>query len=198
LQQVRFRSDELAFARELLEVVLQHFADPEGGFFFTSDDHESLIYRTKSFGDDATPAGNGIAAFVLQRMGHLLGEPRYLAAAERTLQAAWPVLEKYPQAHTTLLTALEETLNPPETVILRGDAATLKTWRHDLAKLYAPRRMVLAVPADATNVPPALADKPVRETTAAYVCQGSVCSAPLESFSALATHLRQAASSRLS
>jgi uncharacterized protein YyaL (SSP411 family) len=198
LQQVRFRGDELAFARALVEVVLQHFADPDGGFFFTSDDHEKLIHRTKSFGDDATPAGNGIAAFILQRMGHLLGESRYLAAAERTLQAAWPVLEKYPQAHTSLALALEETLNPPETVILRGEAATLETWRRDLARIYAPRRMVLAVPADATDLPPALADKPVREMAVAYVCQGSVCSAPLESFSALAAHLRQAASSRSS
>ena len=198
LQQVRFRSDELAFARELLEVVLQHFADPEGGFFFTSDDHETLIHRSKSFSDDATPAGNGSAAFVLHRMGHLLGEPRYLAAAERTLQAAWPVLEKYPQGHTTLLLALEEALNPPETVILRGEAATLQTWRRDLARVYAPRRMVLAVPADATDLPPALGDKPVRQVAVAYVCQGSVCSAPLDSFSALAAHLRQAASSRSS
>jgi uncharacterized protein len=198
LQQVRFRSDELAFAQTLLEVVLQHFADPDGGFFFTSDDHERLIHRSKSFGDDATPAGNGIAAFVLQRMGHLLGEPRYLAAAERTLQAAWPVLEKYPQAHISLLIALEETLNPPETVVLRGKATTVETWRRDLAKLYAPRRMVLAVPAEATDLPPALADKPVRGEAVAYVCQGSVCSAPLESFSALAAHLRQAASSRSS
>src|SRR5262249_36137579 len=103
LQQVRFRGAELAFARDLLDGVLQHFADPEGGFFFTSDDHETLIHRSKSFSDDATPAGNGIAAFVLQRMGHLLGDTRYLAAAEKTLRAAWLVLEKYPQAHTTLL-----------------------------------------------------------------------------------------------
>jgi len=135
LQQVRFRSDELSFARELLEVVLKHFTDPDGGYFFTSDDHETLIHRSKSFGDDATPAGNGIAAFVLQRMGHLLGESRYLAAAEQTLRSAWPVLEKYPQAHMSLLVALEELLNPPETIILRGGTAAIESWRRDLARL---------------------------------------------------------------
>ena len=194
LQQVRFKSDELAFARDLLEVVLTHFADPEGGFFFTSDDHETLIHRSKAFSDDATPAGNGIAAFVLQRMGHLLGETRYLLAAERTIKAAWPVLEKYPQGHMSLLIALDELLNPPETVILRGDAATIGAWQRDLAKLYAPRRMVLAIPAEATDLPPALADKPARGNAVAYVCRGSVCSNPVESFSALAAHLRQAAS----
>jgi uncharacterized protein YyaL (SSP411 family) len=194
LQQVRFKSDELDFARELLDVVLQHFADPDGGFFFTSDDHEALIHRSKSFSDDATPAGNGIAAFVLQRMGHLLGDTRYLAAAEKTLRAAWAVLEKYPHAHTSLLSALEELLNPPETLILRGAATAIESWRRDLSRLYAPRRMVLAVPAGARDLPPGLADKPARGEAVAYLCKGSVCSAPLPSLSAIVTHLRQAAS----
>jgi hypothetical protein len=198
LQQVRFRSDELAFARELLDVVLEHFTDSDGGFFFTSDDHETLIHRSKSFSDDATPAGNGIAAFALQRLGHLLGDSNYLAAAEKTLRAAAPVLEKYPQAHMSLLIALEELLNPPETIILRGEPAAIETWRRDLARLYAPRRVVLAVPTNTGNLPPALSDKPARGEAVAYVCKGSVCSAPLESFSALAAHLRQAASHRSS
>ncbi len=56
LQQVRFRADELLFAQQLMEAVLAHFADPQaGGFYFTSDDHEALIHRSKAFGDDATP-----------------------------------------------------------------------------------------------------------------------------------------------
>jgi uncharacterized protein YyaL (SSP411 family) len=198
LQQVRFQSDELAFARELLNVVLDHFTDPDGGFFFTSDDHETLIHRSKSFGDDATPAGNAVAAFVLQRLGHLLGEARYLAAAEKTLRTAWPVLEKYPQAHMTLLIALEELLNPPETIILRGEAAAIEAWRRDLARLYAPRRLIIAVPGDSRDLPPALEEKPTRGDAVAYVCKGSVCSAPLESFSALTAHLRQAESHRSS
>ena len=198
LQQVRFKSDELAFARELLNVVLDHFSDPDGGFFFTSDDHETLIHRSKSFGDDATPAGNAVAAFALQRLGHLLGEARYLAAAEKTLRTAWPVLEKYPQAHMSLLIALEELLNPPETIILRGEAAAIEAWRRDLARLYAPRRLIIAVPGDSRDLPPALEEKPTRGDAVAYVCKGSVCSAPLESFSALTAHLRQAGSHRSS
>jgi uncharacterized protein YyaL (SSP411 family) len=99
LQQVRFRAAELHFAQELMEVVLAHFPDTEaGGFYFTSADHEALIHRSRTFADDAIPSGNGIAARVLLRLGHLLGEPRYLAAAERSLRAAWPALSRYPQA----------------------------------------------------------------------------------------------------
>ena len=192
LQQVRFRSDELAFARELLDVVLRHFADDSaGGFYFTSDDHESLIHRSKVFADEATPSGNGIAAFVLQRMGHVLGETRYLQAAERTLRASWALLETYAHTHASLLIALEELLNPPVVVILRGREADLGAWRRELAKLYAPRRIVLAIPANAAGLPDALADKAARETTVAYVCRGSTCSAPLDSLSALVSELRE-------
>jgi uncharacterized protein len=188
LQQTRFDSGELQFARELLEVVLQHFEDPHGGgFFFTSDDHEQLIHRSKSFADDATPAGNGVAAYVLQRMGHLLGEPRYLEAAERTVRAAWLAMEKYPHAHTTLLGALEELLNPPETIILRGEESEIGSWARELHHLYAPRRLILAIPANAQALPPALANKTpaVTNTAIAYVCRGNACSAPIDSLSGL-------------
>jgi hypothetical protein len=186
LQQLRFRVDEFSFAQELLEVLLAHFEDPvAGGFFFTSDDHEVLMHRSKSLSDDATPAGNGIAAVALVRMGYLLGETRYLDAAERTLRAAWEALTKYPQAHTSLLLALEEIIHPTEIVILRGDSGALESWQRELAKAYAPRRLVLAIPADARDLPPALDDKSPRATTIAYVCRGTTCSAPLHSLGAL-------------
>jgi uncharacterized protein len=191
LQQVRFRDDELRFARDLLEVVLRHYTDESvGGFFFTSDDHEQLIHRSKSFGDDATPAGNGVAAFALQRMGYLLGEGRYLEAAERTIRAGWPVMERYPQGHTSLLMALEEMLSPPEIVVLRGDPATIESWRRELAKLYSPRRMVLAVPADAPDLPAAIAEKTPRGPAVAYICRGNVCGEPIASFPELTEALR--------
>jgi len=190
LQQVRFRADELAFAQQLLDVVLRHFVDDAaGGFYFTSDDHEALIHRSKVFGDDATPAGNGIVARVLLRFGHLLAEPRYLAAAERTLRAAWAVTTQYPQGHVSLLAALEELLTPPEIVVLRGEARTIEGWALALAKTYAPHRIVLAIPAEAADLPPALADKTPRAGAVAYLCQGSTCSAPIDSLEALIEQL---------
>jgi uncharacterized protein len=193
LQQVRFRPEELEFARQLLEIVLAHFEDADaGGFYFTSDDHEALIHRSKAFSDDATPAGNGIAARVLLRFGNLLGEPRYLTAAERTIRAAWPALERYPVSHVSLIGALDELLDPPEIVIVRGEPAAIEIWRRELARSYAPRRLVLAIAADAPELPPALADKAARGAAVAYVCRGSVCSEPVESLEALLGQLRPA------
>ena len=97
LLQERWNDEALAFAVEIAEVLLGHFEDPEsGGFFFTADDHESLIHRSKPFADDALPAGNGIAACALGRLGHLVGERRYLDAAERSIRMGWKSIERLP------------------------------------------------------------------------------------------------------
>ncbi len=190
LQQVRFASSELAFARELLDVLLDHFLDAgSGALYFTSDDHETLIHRSKSFGDDATPSGNGIAALVLQRMGYLLGEPRYLEAAERILRAGWNALTRQPTAHVALLLALDEYLQAPAIVILRGATGEIEPWRRELARRYAPRCLVLAIAHDAAGLPASLAEKAPLGRRVAYVCRGEVCSAPLHSLAELAQAL---------
>ena len=129
LLQCRWRDSDLDFARELADVLLEHFEDPRGGFFFTADDHERLIHKPKPFIDEAVPAGNGVAALALLALGHLLGEQRYLDAAERTVRAALHTLERYPDAHATLLRALEELLAPPKLVVLRGTPEELAPWR---------------------------------------------------------------------
>ncbi|UCB55395.1 MAG: thioredoxin domain-containing protein, partial [Thiotrichales bacterium] len=90
LLQSRWDSTWLLWARQLADVLIEQFEDKEnGGFFFTSHDHEQLIQRSKSYADDAIPSGNGIAAESLLVLGYLLAEPRYISAAERCLKAAW-------------------------------------------------------------------------------------------------------------
>jgi uncharacterized protein YyaL (SSP411 family) len=191
LLQARWDAETLAWAIELAETMLAHFEDRDaGGFYFTADDHEDLILRPKTFGDDATPSGNGVAARALARLGFLLGETRYLDAAERTLRAAAAVMEKYPQGHTALLMALDELTAPPTIVVLRGEAEDLRTWRGELDRYFDPRRIVLAIPADASDLPPALADKKPLDTTVAYVCRGTTCSAPVGTLGELIRELK--------
>ena len=183
LLQCRWSGADLAFARELADVLLSHFQDRErGGFFFTADDHERLIHRPRPFGDDAIPSGNGTAALALGRLGHLLGEQRYLEASRHTLQAAWAHLSQIPQAHCTLLNALEEQIHPPETIILRGAGETLEKWHWRAMCRYAPRRITLAIPAGETGLPDALAARTPGTGIRAWICSGTRCEAPVERF----------------
>jgi len=180
LLQTRWRSRDLEFAQALVEVMLMQFKDPDaGGFFFTAADHEQLIHRSKTFSDDSIPAGNGIAASVLCRLGFLLGEVRYLAAAEDALKAAWPPLLEQPQAHMAALNALEDYLAPMQIVVIRGCAKEARDWSKALGAAYAPTRMIFAIPADEPDLPAALAGKRAAAGTVAYLCTGMRCSAPL-------------------
>ena len=176
LMQSEFRHEDLGFAIELADALLARFEDREaGGFFFTSHDHEALIHRPKSGHDNATPAGNGIAAFALQRLGHLLGDGRYLMAAEKTLRLFWPQMRRSPAGFGSLLRVLEEALTAPDILILRGPADSMKKWRRALGA--DPRRLVLALPNGTAGLPEALA-KPESDHVNAWVCRGVTCLAP--------------------
>jgi uncharacterized protein YyaL (SSP411 family) len=181
LLQARWRSSDLVFARQLADVLLDQFEDAAGGFFFTAKDHEKLIHRSKTFGDESVPSGNGIAASMLCRLGHLLTDTRYLDAAERTLRAAWAGIQEYPQAHMSLLNALEDYLSSMQILVVRGEAGGAAQWAIDLGARYAPTRMIFAIPNDA-ELPPALAAKRAGPETLAYLCSGMTCSAPLANF----------------
>jgi uncharacterized protein YyaL (SSP411 family) len=196
LLQSDWNTSHLELAIELAELMLEYFEDPtRGAFYFTANDHEALIHRPKPLADEAVPSGNGIAAFALQRLGFLLGETRYLDAAERTLRGAWQAIEEYPHGHVSLLTALEEYLTHPEVIVIRGEAAQIARWRDSAAKLYAPRRLVFAIAADESSLPGALADrKPLDGETVAYRCIGTHCDLPVTTWEALAAELSEAKS----
>jgi len=186
LVQTSFRPKDLTWAIEITEALLARFEDKEhGGFFFTAHDHEKLIHRPKPGHDNATPAGNGIAAQALTVLGHWLGEPRYLAAAERTVRAFGRELSERPAGFASLLIALEECLEPPTSVLLRGDAATCAAWQRKLEQSYAPTRRTLNLSGH-DALPGALA-KPhdASERASAWVCKGAACLPPIHSLDQL-------------
>jgi uncharacterized protein YyaL (SSP411 family) len=180
--QVDFRREDLEFACEIADVLLEQFEDPGlGGFFFVSHDHEQLIHRPKTGHDGATPSGNGVAAYALQRLGHMVGESRYLHAAQRVLRLFDEALHGQPSAHVTLLTALEEALLPPRLVLLRGSAGALEHWQRELGRAYRPNTLVLGLPDTLQSLPPTLDKKDQRAAAAvsAWVCSGVTCQPPV-------------------
>ncbi|MEZ5564662.1 MAG: thioredoxin domain-containing protein [Gammaproteobacteria bacterium] len=187
LLQTRWTTAHLQFAVALADGLLERFEDRDnGGFWFTSHDHETLLHRSKPMADESLPSGNGVAACALARLGWLLVEPRYLDAAERTLKAGWASMREYPQAHASLLNALDEYLEPPELVIVRGEVNQLPAWTTTLAAAYNPRRLIFGLPSDARDLPVALASKEAPDTgVLAYVCRGTVCDAPVTTLAEL-------------
>ncbi len=192
LLQTRWRRSDLDLAIALADVLLAQFFDAEqGGFFFTAADHETLIQRPKPLGDEAMPSGNGIAAHALQRLGHLLAEPRYLEAVQATLRLAAEPMRRIPYAHASLLMALDEHLYPPETIVIRGQGEALVAWQSAAQRGYEPRRLVLAIPSHESDLPGALGAMVPGEATRAYRCRGTQCEPPVETIEAFTAAARR-------
>jgi uncharacterized protein YyaL (SSP411 family) len=182
LLQVRWDGELFDTAVALAGQLLRHFEDPaDGGFFFTSDDHEALVHRPRPLADDAMPSGNAIAIEALQALAALSGDTRLQTAAERALQAARPHLARSPYAHVGLLEGLRCHLQPPEQLILRGTAEQTADWLATLDGRYVPARRMFAIPPDTAGLPPALAAKEPRTgSVLAYRCSGFECQPPVE------------------
>ncbi|MDH3769337.1 MAG: thioredoxin domain-containing protein, partial [Gammaproteobacteria bacterium] len=178
LLQCRWSRDDLAFAIDLAELLLSRFVDEDnGGFYFTADDHEELFHRSRPLSDDSTPSGNAIAARGLLRLGYLLGDTRYIEAAERTLRAAWDPMRQNPHAHTSLTNSLAEFLQPPEILVLRGAPEKLAQWQQRLTAEYQPQRLCYAIPNEADGLPEGLAIRAARGEIFAYLCRCHTCTA---------------------
>jgi len=192
LLQCRWRDEDLNWAIELADALLEKFEDIEhGGFRFSAAEHATPLHNPRTFTDDALPSGNGVAARALLRLGHLLGATRYLQAAERCLRAASEALNRYPDACSTLLRALRDFHAPRPQVVIRSRDDEESVWREALREANLPQAEVFLIPADAASLPGVLAQRKPRKGGIAYVCTGLSCRAPIHSPRKLITALRE-------
>ena len=177
---VEWQDEYLSFLMQLAERLIKDFYDAKnGGFFFTAQDHESLLYRPKTFMDEALPAGNSIAILALYRLGHLIGRADYLTIAHKSMQALWPALSKLPHAHASALISLQALLASPTLIILRGETRHITAWQEACLQLNKPQLGCFAIPNTAKNLPSYLQQFTSTEAVTAYCCAGTQCLAPI-------------------
>ena len=84
-------------AKELIDIQIDLFWDEtDGGFFFTSKDHEELIARSKQSIDGVQPSGNAVSAANLVYLGTSLNDTHYSSLAQRTVEFAAGAMAKRP------------------------------------------------------------------------------------------------------
>ena len=102
----------------LLDVALEHFADPEhpGRWFDTADDAEQLLVRPADPLDGATPSGASSITEALLTAAHLVPASRadrYASAAAESLSTATPVLARLPRSAGHWLAVAEAAVRGP-------------------------------------------------------------------------------------
>ncbi|MFT3745723.1 MAG: thioredoxin domain-containing protein [Pyrinomonadaceae bacterium] len=181
LYQVSGDEQYLKQAKQFADTMITEFWDNEnGGFFFTSNDHEELIVRNKDFYDNATPSGNSVAADVLLRLAKLTGDDRYERFGVAVLRLAASQMKRHPQGFGRSLSALEFYLSDTKEIVLIGDRNS--EIARDLFERYLPDA-VIVVGSGAGNESltrhliegrAKIDDKPT-----VYVCENFVCQRPV-------------------
>ena len=121
LYEATFEERWFVEARALADTIVERFADPErGGFFSTSSDHEALVARRKDLEDTPIPAGQSSAALGLLRLAALTGEHRYEEQASGVLRLLHEIAPKHPTSFGHLLQAMDFHLSAVREVALAG------------------------------------------------------------------------------
>ena len=187
LYELTFEERWLKASEQLTEQMIDRFWDgTHGGFFFTSNDHETLVARTKEWFDNATPSGNSVAADLLARMGTLLERPDFTQKSEQTCRKVAGHIVRYPSSFGRMLAAADFLLGPSQELALVGQPdAFLKLIR----RRHLPRTVIAA--GDTTRVPLLRNRGLVDGRPTAYLCENYVCREPTTEPSVLEALLRR-------
>jgi uncharacterized protein YyaL (SSP411 family) len=185
-------------ARTLADTMIARFWDEQdGGFYFTSSDHEALITRTKDYFDNATPSGNSVAAMSLLKLGILTQQQEYSRCAVTILRALRPAMARYPSAFGYLLSALDFYLSEPKEIAIVGklDSHEVRSFSEVIYSKYLPNKVVAACePGDetaASEIPLLAGRASIDSQATAYVCRNYTCLAPASSVEDLGARLEE-------
>jgi uncharacterized protein len=181
LYEATFEERWFTAAREIADTIVERFADPRnGGFFSTSDDHEELVARRKDLEDAPIPAGGSAAAFGLLRLAALTGEARYEEHALSHLRLLHEIAPRHPTAFGHLLQAIDFHLHPTREVALAGDPEGVGALRAVIRETLRPHVVLAGGPGDGASAVPLMEGRTALDgRAAAYVCEHFACRRPV-------------------
>lgn len=179
-------------AKRLADLMITEFWDEEsGGFYFTSNDHEELIVRTKDFTDNASPSGNSAAADVFLKLAKLLGDERYERFGVTVLRLTAPQIRRYPNGFGKALAAMEFYLDKVKEIVIIGDKGN--ELEREIYAEFLPAKVVVVSTqlGAASDLIPLLAERAaIGGKATAYVCEDFVCQRPVTSVADLRDQLK--------
>ena len=160
-----------------------HYSDKtQGGYFFTADDAEALIVRTRTINDNATPAANATLPATLMRLYLLTGTTSYRDRADTIMAAFAGELGRNLFPLATYLNSFDFLLAPAQLVIIGApDDPATQSLRSTAFAVSLPNRLLtlLAPGADLPPGHPAHGKTQHNAKPTAYLCVGETCSLPV-------------------
>ena len=180
------------FLIKITDVLINDFQDKEnGGFYFTSDNHEELIYRPKSYMDESLPSGNSIAIGVLMELYELTGLTKYIEAVENAINSAHDSLNRSNSSHSSLLLVAPRTDSSKRLIIIRCEESNLSDNQNLINKLDTLNDNIYFITNNITLKVDGLSDKKPQGNFTAYICQNNICLEPISSIEKLIEFMKK-------
>lgn len=185
LYQADFNPKWFQLAKTLTQNMIMHFSDPDGGFFDTRDDHESLITRPKEIQDNATPSGNSLAVKALLLMAAYTGQGDWYDKAEMGICSVQEYFPRYSSAFGNWLCAMDLVVTGIQEIAIIGEVEKQET--QSLISMAWETLRPYTVLAQSSypapeGSPPLLQDRAMVDgKPSAYVCRNMVCDSPTTS-----------------
>lgn len=183
LQEITGNTSYLEKVKTLIKWVIDHFSEPETGYFyFTNDEQEDVIVRKKELYDGAVPSGNSLMAWNLHYSGVVFDEAEWRERAVKMCSGLKEVVRKYPGSFgiwAITMQALSEGI--PEIAVTGGDTDTVLK---ELLRIFIPFRVIQSSPHETRGFP-LLAGKSFASAPLIYLCKDYSCQTPVNEISAL-------------
>jgi uncharacterized protein YyaL (SSP411 family) len=167
--------------------LLEHFWDEnEKNFFFTADNHEQLIIRTKNIFDLSLPSGNSVAANAFLRLYHLTQNNRYFDVSVKIMESLSTMAAENPFGFGQLLITMYLYLQKPIEITLLNEEN--REIYENLTKRFLPESILVTIPKeeylkDLRNYSFFAGKEYDKTRTKVFVCKNLTCSLPLYSLS---------------
>jgi uncharacterized protein len=179
-----------AEARDITVSMIDLFWDAaDGGFFATGNDAESLIARPKNYFDNPTPADNSLAAEALQHLVAYTGDAEYAHLFDQVLLSGATLFHRAPGGVGHMLAVALTALGTPIELAIVGEESVRAPLVAAATSAFRPGVFLAMGDGTADHGIPLLADRPVGDGAAAYVCRGFVCEMPVATPDALLVSL---------
>jgi len=177
------RTKYLQLALQHANYLVEHFWDPkENNFFFTADNHEKLIIRTKNIYDLSLPSGNSVAAHAFLKLYHLTQDKRFLDVSAKIMESLSTMAAENPFGFGQLLNAIYLYIQKPiEITMLNTNNSEIYT---GLTRRFIPESILVTISKeeclnDLKEYRYFSGKEFDKNKTTVYVCKDFACSLPL-------------------
>ncbi len=188
LYETTFNPLYLQKAIEYTDVMQSHFWDSKnGGYYFSPNDGEKLLIRTKEIYDAAIPSGNSVAFMNLVKLGRITADTKYEKLGSKLVDSFSSNIKQSPTGVSFFLSGLQFEFEESFEIVIAGEKSddNYNQMLQSIYSKYIPNKVVLFIDKankkSITELAPFVQNySGVPGQTTVYVCKNYVCSLPVK------------------